>query len=261
IPSPPLPVSSLPLALPPPTVDSPTYVEAPLGYRAARIWLRAASPSTQHPSNIPSPPLLLPSTSHRADIPEADMPLQKRACFAAPASGFEVGDSLAATVAGQPGFTLKADLRRDRVREMGYGITNTWDEIVEANQRVTELATTVRDRRFHRHTARLLDLKDGHSRGAWSHFMNCSKANVVQTKAGMARTAMIQERVVKGQNELLKSVPTVTSSNGNALTWWNSHVKTVIHEVAYAMTWKTLKKMMTDKYCPRGEMKKLEIEL
>ncbi|GKA54652.1 ribonuclease H-like domain-containing protein [Tanacetum coccineum] len=48
---------------------------------------------------------------------------------------------------------------------------------------------------------------------------------------------------------------------GNALTWWNSHVKTVSHEVAYGMTWKTLKKMMTDKYYPRGEIKKLEIEL
>ncbi|GJY61409.1 reverse transcriptase domain-containing protein [Tanacetum coccineum] len=47
---------------------------------------------------------------------------------------------------------------------------------------------------------------------------------------------------------------------GNALTWWNSHVKTVTHEVAYAMAWKTLKKMMTDKYYPRGEIKKLEIK-
>ncbi|GKA49777.1 hypothetical protein Tco_0742850 [Tanacetum coccineum] len=49
--------------------------------------------------------------------------------------------------------------------------------------------------------------------------------------------------------------------HGNALTWWNSHIKTVSHEVAYGMTWKTLKKMMTDKYCPRDEIKKLEIEL
>ncbi|GJY89353.1 hypothetical protein Tco_0504549 [Tanacetum coccineum] len=47
----------------------------------------------------------------------------------------------------------------------------------------------------------------------------------------------------------------------DALTWWNSHVKTVSHEVAYEMTWKTLKKIMPDKYCPRGEIKKLEIEL
>ncbi|GJX46829.1 reverse transcriptase domain-containing protein [Tanacetum coccineum] len=48
---------------------------------------------------------------------------------------------------------------------------------------------------------------------------------------------------------------------GNALTWWNSHMKTVTQDVAYAMDWKALKKMMTVKYCPRGEIKKLEIEL
>nr|GFD34321.1 hypothetical protein [Tanacetum cinerariifolium] len=30
---------------------------------------------------------------------------------------------------------------------------------------------------------------------------------------------------------------------------------------AYTMTWEILKKKMTDKYCPQGEIKKLEIEL
>nr|GEW09718.1 reverse transcriptase domain-containing protein [Tanacetum cinerariifolium] len=44
----------------------------------------------------------------------------------------------------------------------------------------------------------------------------------------------------------------------SALTWWNSHVMTVCPDVAYAMTWLDLKTRMTDKYCPRGEMKKLE---
>nr|GFA63390.1 reverse transcriptase domain-containing protein [Tanacetum cinerariifolium] len=34
---------------------------------------------------------------------------------------------------------------------------------------------------------------------------------------------------------------------GVALTWWNSHVKTVTLEVAQALPWKNLKKMMTDK--------------
>nr|GEW08929.1 putative reverse transcriptase domain-containing protein [Tanacetum cinerariifolium] len=48
---------------------------------------------------------------------------------------------------------------------------------------------------------------------------------------------------------------------GNALTWWNSYMKVVTQDVAYAMEWKTLRKMMTDKYCPRSEIKKLEIEL
>ncbi|GKG32841.1 hypothetical protein Tco_0430351, partial [Tanacetum coccineum] len=92
----PLPhIPSPPLPLPSPPSTSPTYAEEPLGYKALRIQLRATSPSTHHPSEIPSPPLLLPSTSHRDDTPEADMPLRKRARFTASASGFEVGESSA----------------------------------------------------------------------------------------------------------------------------------------------------------------------
>ncbi|GJT04537.1 putative reverse transcriptase domain-containing protein [Tanacetum coccineum] len=48
---------------------------------------------------------------------------------------------------------------------------------------------------------------------------------------------------------------------GSALTWWNSYVRTVGHDVAYAMTWTNLKKMMTEKYYPRGEIKNLEVEM
>ncbi|GJV90016.1 putative reverse transcriptase domain-containing protein [Tanacetum coccineum] len=51
------------------------------------------------------------------------------------------------------------------------------------------------------------------------------------------------------------------NSGTGALTWWNSHVRTVGHDVAYVMTWTDLKKKMIDKYCPRGEIKKLEAEL
>ncbi|GJU68301.1 putative reverse transcriptase domain-containing protein [Tanacetum coccineum] len=47
---------------------------------------------------------------------------------------------------------------------------------------------------------------------------------------------------------------------GAALTWWNGQMRTLGPE-AYAMTWEVLKKKMTDKYCPQGEIKKLEIEL
>ncbi|GJX62099.1 putative reverse transcriptase domain-containing protein [Tanacetum coccineum] len=41
----------------------------------------------------------------------------------------------------------------------------------------------------------------------------------------------------------------------------NSHVRTVGHDVAYGMPGKTFKKMMTDKYCPRSKIKKLEIKM
>nr|GEY81721.1 hypothetical protein [Tanacetum cinerariifolium] len=45
------------------------------------------------------------------------------------------------------------------------------------------------------------------------------------------------------------------------LTWWNTHVNAVGHDAAYGMPWKTLMKMMTDKYCPRNEIRKLEMEM
>ncbi|GJZ26160.1 reverse transcriptase domain-containing protein [Tanacetum coccineum] len=53
---------------------------------------------------------------------------------------------------------------------------------------------------------------------------------------------------------------TCTLLNG-ALTWWNSHVRTVRHDAAYDMSWKDFMKMVTEAYCPRNEIQKLESEL
>nr|GEV91312.1 putative reverse transcriptase domain-containing protein [Tanacetum cinerariifolium] len=60
------------------------------------------------------------------------------------------------------------------------------------------------------------------------------------------------------ENQIMFSTCTLL---GSALMWWNSHVMTVGPDVAYAITWVDLKKKMTDKYCPRGKMKKLKSEL
>ncbi|GKC71719.1 hypothetical protein Tco_1117602 [Tanacetum coccineum] len=116
IPSPPLPLPS------PPTHTSLTYVEAPLGYRVAKIRSRAASPLP-----VPSPPSLLPSTAHRDDIPEVDMPLQKRARFSTLAFRFEVGESSAAAA-----------------RQAGHALikSRAMTAIGEVNERVTDLSIT-----------------------------------------------------------------------------------------------------------------------
>ncbi|GKC99188.1 reverse transcriptase domain-containing protein [Tanacetum coccineum] len=53
----------------------------------------------------------------------------------------------------------------------------------------------------------------------------------------------------------------IRNLEGVALTWWNGHVRSLGHDAAYAMTWEILKKKLTYKYCPKGEIKKLEIEL
>ncbi|GJT52584.1 putative reverse transcriptase domain-containing protein [Tanacetum coccineum] len=47
----------------------------------------------------------------------------------------------------------------------------------------------------------------------------------------------------------------------SALTWWNSHKRTIGAEAAFAMSWRELMKLMTEVYCPRNEIQKMESEL
>ncbi|GJR14261.1 putative reverse transcriptase domain-containing protein [Tanacetum coccineum] len=47
----------------------------------------------------------------------------------------------------------------------------------------------------------------------------------------------------------------------SALTWWNSYKRTIRIEAAYAMSWAELMKLMTEVYCPRNEVQKMETEL
>nr|GEW96028.1 hypothetical protein [Tanacetum cinerariifolium] len=113
------------------------------------------------PSPIPhtsSPPLQLPSTSRREDRPEVTLPPQKRLGIVL-GPGYEVEES-SSFVAARPAGGLKADysfvatmdreIRRDLEREVGYGITNSWDEIVETLQGApvstdTELGRYIRE--------------------------------------------------------------------------------------------------------------------
>ncbi|GJU54649.1 reverse transcriptase domain-containing protein [Tanacetum coccineum] len=47
----------------------------------------------------------------------------------------------------------------------------------------------------------------------------------------------------------------------SALTWWNSHKRTIRTDAAYALSWRELMKLMTEVYCPRNEIQKMETEL
>ncbi|GKA03074.1 hypothetical protein Tco_0675855, partial [Tanacetum coccineum] len=69
-------------------------------------------------SELP-PPFLLPYTTHRDDIPEADMPLWKRARFTAPTHRFGVGESSATTAARQFSNALTSSV--------DYGFIDTVD--------------------------------------------------------------------------------------------------------------------------------------
>ncbi|GJS84425.1 hypothetical protein Tco_0750966 [Tanacetum coccineum] len=169
IPSPPLPPIPSPslLVSPPLPISSPVPVLSllppaslirPLGYRAAMIWLRAEAASTSHSLPLPppiilshtrptapssgTPPLHLHSSDRREDRPEVTLPPQKRLSIAL-GPAYEVGDSSSATDA-RPARGLRADygfvatmdreIKRDSERDVGYGITDSWDEIVETLQ-------------------------------------------------------------------------------------------------------------------------------
>ncbi|GJV43573.1 hypothetical protein Tco_1428109 [Tanacetum coccineum] len=205
--------------------DSESYC-CSLGYRAATIRMRAEAAATSHslplpppfilsptrpdapppmPTSAPTslPPLLLPSASHREDRPEVNLPPRKRLGIALGPS-YEVGESSAAAAARPAGglradygfvATMDREIRRDPERYVGYGITDSWDEIVETLQGApvstdTELGAHVRDfesmvrrdtdeiytidRRGHAHTRLLMETEARMSREAWGKSMDAS---------------------------------------------------------------------------------------
>ncbi|GJZ87213.1 hypothetical protein Tco_0658823 [Tanacetum coccineum] len=155
IPSLPLPVLSLVPVLSPSPPASPIR---PLGYRAAMIRLRAEAASTSHSLPLPppiilshtrpaapssgTPPLHLLSTDRREDRPEVTLPPRKRLGIAL-GPAYEVGESSSAAAARPAGglradygfvATIDREIRRDPERDVRYGITDSWDEIVETLQ-------------------------------------------------------------------------------------------------------------------------------
>nr|GEU37524.1 reverse transcriptase domain-containing protein [Tanacetum cinerariifolium] len=225
IPSPPLPLPS------PPTHTSPTYDEAPLGYRAAGIRLRAASPPTHHPSKIPSPPVLLPYTLRKDDLPEADMPLRKRAHFTTPTGMFEVGESSATAAARQPGLDVAivdATPGCPMSREVGYGIEDVWDDMVGDISLETLVATLV---------AQTSSLQTQ---------LTTALGRIQTLKARKpTRIDDLKDADNSRVADALAEHEANRSRNGDD----NLNFKEI------------LKKMMIDKFCPRGEIKKLEIKL
>lgn len=44
------------------------------------------------------------------------------------------------------------------------------------------------------------------------------------------------------------------------LTWWNNYLSSARSDVAYAMPWEEFKALLLKNYCPRNEVKMLEME-
>ncbi|GJZ17342.1 hypothetical protein Tco_0553465 [Tanacetum coccineum] len=195
IPSPPLPIPS-----PPP--NSPTYIEAPLGFRAVGIRQRDTPPS----------PI------HETEIPEICLPLRKRPCRTAPTPRYEVRESSAAGAARQDGPAIaRADLYgfvdmvdaapgRLMSSELGYGITDTWDDLEDgimyslledAREDRSLLRGRVnmlfRDRPYHRRTALLMGEEARVSHVAYGQSMDAS--DKVRSEGMSLRTTVIAQQL------------------------------------------------------------------
>ncbi|GJW80930.1 hypothetical protein Tco_0144905 [Tanacetum coccineum] len=209
-----------------------------MGYRAAMIRLRAEAPSTSHsppphitlsltradtlpsgtpPSGTPpllpiplptsSPPLHLLSNDRRADRPEVTLPPRKRLGIAL-GSRYEVGESSSAPTARTPrgfrvdyGFvaTMDREIGRDLKRDVSYGITDTWDEMLVdmsgapttddtvLGRRMIEFATRVRQDTYEIYV-RLDDEQTERQ-------LMASRLNMLyRDRRAHARTALLMER-------------------------------------------------------------------
>nr|GFA51719.1 hypothetical protein [Tanacetum cinerariifolium] len=159
---------------------------------------------------------------------------------------YEVGKSSSAAATRPTGglradygffATMDREIMHDPEREVGYGITDSWDEIVETLQGAPLLAGRLnmlfRDRCAHAYTRHLMETEARMSREAWVRATDASD-------------------LVHGE-EIYRDYRVEDSPTGIG----DSPTGTA----AYGMSWKTLMKMMTEKYCPRNEIRKLEIEL
>ncbi|GKE49383.1 hypothetical protein Tco_1480641, partial [Tanacetum coccineum] len=201
---PPLPLSS-PLPLPPPIILLRTRVSMVMMRVVAQSTYCLASPSRTPPSGTPpllpiplptsSPPLLLPSTNCRADVPKVTLPPRKRLCIA-PSPRYEIEEcSSAPTTRPIGGFradygfvgTLDAEIRHDPDRQDTDEIYVRLDDAQDDRSMMSgQLNLLRRDRCSHARTTRLMDSEARVSRKAWVQSMDAS--DTTSSEVGALRT-------------------------------------------------------------------------
>ncbi|GJV35507.1 putative reverse transcriptase domain-containing protein [Tanacetum coccineum] len=255
-----------------------------------------STPPSGTPPLLPIPlptsstPLLLPSTDRRADRTEVCLPPQKRLCIAL-GLRYEVGES-SSTPTARPTRGFRADYGFVATLDDEIRRAPATDD-TELGQRMTEFVTMVRQDTDEIYV-RLTKAQD--ARAVLSENMTTKKEPLGSTTAKHPPPTSVTNASIKGINlqgccrfddlaargvieltqwfERMETVFCISNCSvenqikfatctllRSALTWWNSHVKTIGHDVSHAMTWTNLKKKMTDKYCLRGEIKKLEVEM
>ncbi|GJZ23620.1 putative reverse transcriptase domain-containing protein [Tanacetum coccineum] len=244
----------------------------PPSVRGSALLVTAALPLPPLP---PLPPSLYipPPVDHRDDIPESEQPPRKRLYLSTLGSRYEVGESSTA--------------RPTRGQGIDYGFVSTVD--AEERRQGDWIFRDVR--------ALLEDAQDRDCYGWWrvGGLMLPERLRVTPNRIGdqgdssgaldpspdgrdplrVIRVMRLEMRDIQaellallGQQRRARHsgpkarIPDHQDASGDA-----DRVEGVIGQIrtlgpeAYTMTWDVLKKKMMDKYCPQGEIKKLEIEL
>nr|GEW42852.1 reverse transcriptase domain-containing protein [Tanacetum cinerariifolium] len=150
------------------------------------------------------------------------------------------------------------------IREVGYGIRDTWVDptetvpeiapvtVGEVNTRVTELAE------LHEHDTQdlyaiLEDTQDSRTRISQRVIVDSQRVDLLMEDwiAHQETIQIVEEEACAAREAWAHSI---------GLSQWNSQIRSLGPD-AYSMTWEVLKKKITDKYCPQGEIKKLKIKL
>nr|GEV41016.1 hypothetical protein [Tanacetum cinerariifolium] len=243
---------SLSTSHPPPPIVLPHTRESMAMMRAAApstyiLAPRSETPPSGTPPLLPIPlptslPMLRSSANYRADVPDVTLLPRKRLCIAL-GPRFEVAESSSALTARPTIGTLDAEIRRDPDREIGYGITDIWEDpdeiteeiptidVAEFGQRMTDFVTTVRDRRSHACTTRLMKSEARLSRKAWVQSMDSSdmtRADVMSLCTTLlAQQTEITELRKMAPKRTTRSTPaTTTTTTTTPLT--NSQLKALI---------------------------------
>nr|GFA66599.1 reverse transcriptase domain-containing protein [Tanacetum cinerariifolium] len=267
----------LSIPTPPLSLVSPTSYPLPPFLMPLPIFTPLPTSSFPLPSSIPS-------TSGSQSIPEADIPLWKRARFTTPTSRYEIGESsVVATAARQirPTLTIADKCRADdkligRLRkERRYFCT---------------LATTYAQEDAHSrdYCTRIMDYKaayrarsEGCCARGWRYKMapkqaRTTRANPDPTRTTTATEPMTQEAINNLIAQRVAEAIAEYETQRNSVVNGDTINTTGTGPEQYALLGRqslclasatahqkprTLKQMMTAKYCPRGEIKKLEVKL
>nr|GEW38684.1 reverse transcriptase domain-containing protein [Tanacetum cinerariifolium] len=101
-------------------------------------------------------------------------------------------------------------------------------------------------------------------RGNYKEFISCQPFYVNGTEGVVGlirwfeRTELVFSRSnCTEENKVASAIGTLTN---DALSWWNAYAQPIGIEQANKITWTELKRLLTNKYCPRIEIKNMEDE-